>query len=119
MVVVHQHLAAWVKRAGDALRPGVQVAQARDDAFGRVDEIEAPAAQLARQRLSLRLDPEDLRPLLAGGVEHRLGRVDRGDDRTLLGEVGARVARPALQMQHALRRQVAERRLDDRRQAGA
>ena len=99
-------------------RPRVEIGHPPEHALRRVDEIEAAAPQLPGKRLCLRLDPEDLRPAPARLVEHCLGRIDRGHDGALLGELGARLAGPALQMEHPLRREIAQRRLHDRRQPG-
>ena len=69
MVVEDEQLAAWLERAHEPARPGVEIGEIGDHALGRVDEIEAPAPQLRRQRGRVRLDPEDLRPPLARLVE--------------------------------------------------
>ncbi len=104
---------------GDACRPGVEIGEPRDDALGRVHEVEAAAAQVRGQLLRVGGDPEDGRPLLARRVEQRLVGLDRGHRRAVVGELCARLARSAVQVQDVLARQVAERLLDDRRQGGA
>src|SRR5581483_4109552 len=116
VVVVDEQLAAIVQRLDDPARPAVEIGQPREHALGGVHEVEAAAPELAGQRLRLRLDPEDLRPPLACRVERLLRGVDRRDDGALLGELGARLAASALEMQHTPLAQAAERRLDDLRQ---
>ena len=93
MVVVHEQLAARAAARRRARAPSASRSASRaDHALGRVDEVEAAAPQLRRQRLRVGLDPEDLRPPLARLVEQLLRRVDRGDDRALLRELRARLA---------------------------
>ena len=119
MVVVDEQLAARLERGGDARAPSAsRSSRSADHALRRVDEVEAAAPQLRGQRCGVGLDPEDLRPALARLVEQLLRRVDRGDDGAVLRELRGRLAGPALEVQHALLRQVAERRLHDRRQPG-
>ena len=97
-------------------RPAVEVVEPVEHAFARVDEVEAAAAELARQRLRVAVDPEDLRPPLARRLERARPRVDAGRHGAQLGERGGRLARPAVEMEHALALQVAEGALHDRRQ---
>src|SRR4051812_39342519 len=116
--LVDEEFAARVERRDDPSRPGVEVAELPEGSLRRVDEVEAPAAKLGRQVLRLALDPEDLRPLLARVLEGVLRRLEGCHDRALLGELGARAAASGVQVEDALRAQIAERRLDDRRQPG-
>ena len=59
-----------------------------EHALPRVDEVEAPAPQLRRQRLRVAVHPEDRRPPLARASRQPGRRVDRGDDGAELGELG-------------------------------
>jgi len=119
MVVEDEQLAPAAKRSSEPSGPGIDVEEAAEYAFRRVHEIEAGAAQVGRQSLGVGGDPEDRGPALARGVDERLVRINRGNHRTLLRELGAPFAGTAVEMEHALLRQVAERLLHDGRQRRA
>src|SRR5262249_5153534 len=70
MVVEEQEVTAFLKRGRYTVGPRVEVVEPLHVPAG-VDEVEATAAQLARERLRSALDPEDSRPALARDREHR------------------------------------------------
>src|SRR5271169_4514568 len=117
MVVEHEQVAVRLQRVREAAAPDVEVVQAREDALAGVDEVEAAAPQLGRQRLRLADDPEDRRPPLARRVEPFLPRVDARDDGAELGQLRRGGAAAAEDVEHALSVQVAERLTHDRRQS--
>jgi hypothetical protein len=109
MLVEYEEVAAGAEGGGDSLRPAVEIVERLDDALPGVDEVEAAPSQLAREGVEVRLDPEDRRPALARERERLLGRVDGRDHGTELGKHRGRVARPGLEVEHALALQPGER----------
>jgi hypothetical protein len=67
--------------------------------------------------LRVGLHPEDRRPAFTCELERLPGRVDAGDDRSQLRELGSRLTRSALQVEDALFPEVGERVADLTREA--
>src|SRR5215468_9562008 len=109
MLLVEEEVPAVPEGRSETPQPRFEVEYVRQRARPRIHEIEAPAAQLARERLRVGLHPEDRGPPFARGFQRRSRRVDAGHDPAELRELGGRFARAAVQVEHALVRQVGER----------
>ena len=72
-----------------------------EPALGRVDELEPSALQLRREVEHVRLHPRDVGPALARDVERLARDVDAGDEPSELRKLSRRLARPALEVEHA------------------
>src|SRR5690242_2681388 len=109
MLLVEEQVAAVPQRSGNSAQPGLEITNCAERAEAGIDEVEAAAAELARQRLRVGLHPEDRRPALPRGLEGGAGGVDAGDDAAELRELRGRLAGAALEVEHALLLQVGER----------
>ena len=116
MVVEDEQLAVLAQRRRHPDRPAFEIVEAAEDALARIDEVEAAATQLARQRLRIAVHPQDLRPPLPRPLERSRPRVDARGDGPEVGQRGRRFARTAEEVEDALALQVAERALHERRQ---
>ena len=117
VLVEEQQITAGTDGGCDAAHPRVEVARLHHRPRACVDEVEAPTTKLAGQDLRVRLHPEDRRPSAPRELERLPRRVDTGDDRTELCQLGCRLARRAAQVQHALAGQIREG-VHRRRQSG-
>ncbi len=116
MVVEDEELAVRPQRRRDTGRPAVEVAEPAHNAFAGVDEVEAAPAQLARERLRVAVDPEDLRPSLARRLERPQAGIEARRHRTELRQRGGRLTGPAEEMENLLALQIPERPLHEGRQ---
>ena len=87
MPVVEEQDAAAAQGSGDAARPGRGIAEPRERAEPRVDEIPAAEEDLRRQHVRVRVQPGDLGRAPARRLDDGCVLVDAGHVRAELGEL--------------------------------